>query len=117
MPSITVSNTTDAQDRNNNGSLQLESKGIADTLNLDDLSASFRSLYKSVFQSSLSGGTVNGNQLGPRKDVMLNGETYLIFACSNYIKSHPKINSDSHIKLSSSLYARNFSKMSLADFL
>ena len=81
LPSITVSNTSDSQDNNNNAkSNNDQPKGLAEQFNLDDLSASFRSLYKSVFQSSLCGGTGNGNtnQITASKDVMLNGKNFLI---------------------------------------
>ena len=84
LPSITVSNTSDVQDSNNNSKndhiLNDQPKGLAEQFNLDDLSASFRSLYKSVFQSSLSGGAMNGNgsQITASKDVMLNGRNLFV---------------------------------------
>ena len=84
LPSITVSNTSENQDDNNNAKRDSlivgEPKGLAEQFNLDDLSASFRSLYKSVFQSSLCTGSGNGsgNQITASKDVMLNGKHLLL---------------------------------------
>ena len=64
IPEITVT----GGDKENNNSLilddknsPLDSKVFAEHFNLDDLSASFRSLYKSVFQQSVNSGSSNGS--------------------------------------------------------
>ena len=76
LPAITVSRAQETNNNNGNGAnCSIENKVIAEHFNLDDLSASFRSLYKSVFQNSVgSGGVSNGSQNSARKDVMLNGK-------------------------------------------
>lgn len=77
LPAITVSRAQETNNNNNNSNgaqSSIENKVIAEHFNLDDLSASFRSLYKSVFQNSVGGnGVSNGSQNNGRKDVMLNG--------------------------------------------
>ena len=87
LPAITVSRAQEANNNNNNNNngdgaqCSIENKVIAEHFNLDDLSASFRSLYKSVFQNSVgSVGVSNGSQNNGRKDVMLNGELLGFFS-------------------------------------
>ena len=81
LPEIVVCTAAETTIENNNtiDACPLDSKIFADHFNLDDLSSSFRSLYKSVFQSSLTTTSPNGNQI-TKKDVLLNSKSLLIFS-------------------------------------
>ncbi len=74
LPEIVVSTAGDSSHSNNNSTevCAMDNKLFADHFNLDDLSSSFRSLYKSVFQSSLSAGSSNGEP--ERKPMLLNSK-------------------------------------------
>eukprot|EP00794_Sanderia_malayensis_P015405 gene15405-16977_t len=75
LPEIILNDASGDIAENNNTieGCAMDSKLFAENLNLDDLSASFRSLYKSVFQSSVNGGASApiGNSQVTRKDVLL----------------------------------------------